>query len=299
MSVEKMRMVQPVAVTPDNLVSSNVAENDYPAWDSVTAYDADDWVIDDHSVYQAVSANTNKKPADNPDVWTRKSTTNRYLMFDDKIGSRTTNADSIDVVIGPEQAVTDLGILNAFANQIVVTMTDPDEGEVYSKTVGMVGNDVQDWWEYFFEPVTRRSDLVLTGLPAYPSATIEIAATVETGDTAAIGHVVIGTGAEIGWVNWGTSLGIKDFSVKEQDEFGNYVLVERDYSDRIEFDVSIERAKVYSVRKMLAQYRATPVLWIGHSQFEETVAFGPYRDFLIVMSNPALSECTITVEGFV
>src|SRR5690554_5730493 len=102
---EMARVIRPMQITPDNLVSSNVAEDDYPAWLVGTAYAVDAWVIDDHFVYQAAAANTGKKPADSPTIWAKKGATNRWLMFDNKVGTQTVRVDGIDVVVEQDEFV--------------------------------------------------------------------------------------------------------------------------------------------------------------------------------------------------
>ncbi|CAB5555439.1 Uncharacterised protein [Pseudomonas putida] len=53
------------------------------------------------------------------------------------------------------------------------------------------------------------------------------------------------------------------------------------------------------MRRLLAELRATPVVWIGEESYEATILFGFYKDFQIVFSGPTVSDCSITVEGVI
>ncbi len=57
-------IVPPQEVTNAVLISTNVAESEYPLWNSSTAYTIGQRVhlVTTHKVYEAVTANTNKQP---------------------------------------------------------------------------------------------------------------------------------------------------------------------------------------------------------------------------------------------
>jgi uncharacterized protein (DUF2141 family) len=51
------------------------------------------------------------------------------------------------------------------------------------------------------------------------------------------------------------------------------------------------------VQKALADIRTTPTVFIGDPNRPETIVYGFYRNFNIVLSTPSISDCTIEVEG--
>lgn len=59
-----MKLIQPTTVTGSVLTSSNVAENDYAAWNSSTSYTIGQKVIvvATHKIYEALTNNSNKYP---------------------------------------------------------------------------------------------------------------------------------------------------------------------------------------------------------------------------------------------
>jgi len=180
---------------------------------------------------------------------------------------------------------------------VQVTLTDSDEGVVFDKTYNLIDNTtVVNWYLYFFEPIARITQLTDLKLPAYKGATVDIALT-ETGADVDFGLAVIGQQAEIGRTVYGTSVGIRDFSRKEVDEFGNFTVVERRFFRTADYDVRIDTPKVAFVQKILSDRRAKPTVYIGTEDNPETIVYGYYRDFDIVLSNPAVSNGTIEVEG--
>lgn len=296
-----MRIIKPIDITEALLVSSSVAEDDYAAWSAATAFALGDRCIRAHRIYEALIANTNVDPAGtatDPLTWLDLGATNRWRMFDDRIGSRTEQAGSIAVALQPGAVINALALFNLQGRSATVVMTDPTDGEVYRREVSLVDAGVGGWYDYFFAPIGRRTDVVLLDLPAYGTA--ELSVTIDhAGDTAACGHMVVGAQAQIGVALYGTGVGITDYSKKDIDGFGNPVVVERAFSKRAEFDIYLDTPQVGAVQRLLANIRARPVVWIGNASYEATVLFGFFKDFSISISGPVVSDGTITVEGLV
>lgn len=294
-----MRIIKPVDVTPAILTSSNVPETDYAAWDVATAYAVGDRRMYNHRNYESMVAHTGANPetdASDPPKWLDLGATNRWRMFDDRVGSLTEQAGSIAVELQPGTVINSVALFNLLGRSATVTLTDPVDGIVYQRTVSLVDAGVTDWYEWYFAPIGRQTDFVLLDLPAYGTATLSV--TVDNAsDTAACGHLVMGRQADIGVALYGSGVGITDYSRKEADAFGNSMVVERSFSKRAEFDVMVETHQISRVQRLLAGIRAQPVVWIGAEGYESTVLFGYYRDFSISISGPSASDATITVEG--
>ena len=300
-----MRLIKPVEITPAKLVSSNVPETDFAAWVSTTAYDIDTKVIWNHHIYQALAAvPAGVKPGeemidkDHPAKWLDLGSTNRWRMFDNKVESLTTNPGTIEVTIKPGAVVNSLALFNLKGKSVTFSMVDALEGEVYRKEISLVDAGVTNWYDWFFEPIGIRTDVVVLDMPAYGSANIVL--TIDAGpEVATVGHVVIGAVKQIGTALYGSSVGINDYSRKSTDDFGNTVVIQRSFSNRADFDIALDTSEVTRVRRLLADLRATPVVWIGEESYEATILFGFYKDFQIVFSGPTVSDCSITVEGVI
>lgn len=294
---EPARVIRPIQITPDVLISSNVPEDDHPQWLIGSPYTKDTWVMDGHRIYQALRDNTGKKPKDNPNDWNDGGATNAWRMFDSKVGSQTVMVDGIEVEVQSDQFVDSIALLNVFGNAVRITMTDPLDGVVFEREIPLVGADVDNWWDYFFLPIQRRVDVVIDDLPRYAGALIKVEVLVAEDDVARIGWLVIGARLEIGCARWGSSVSIRDYSIKDFDEFGNVTVIERDWSKRPELDLLIDTNQVDNVLQELARLRAIPCVYIGHSRFTMTIAVGFYRELMIVLSNPSVSEGTLTIEA--
>lgn len=289
-----MRLIKPVEITPAKLVSSNVPETDYPPW-VAGSYGLGDKRIRDHHIYESLGAANTADPSD-ATKWLDLGLTNRWKMFDNKVETLTTNPGTIEVTIKPGAVVNSLALFNLKGKSVTVSMVDALEGEVYRKEISLVDAGVTNWYDWFFEPIGIRTDVVVLDMPAYGSANIVL--TIDAGpEVAAVGHVVIGAVKQIGTALYGSSVGINDYSRKTTDDFGNTVVIRRSFSNRADFDIALDTSEVTRVRRLLADLRATPVVWIGEESYEATILFGFYKDFQIVFSGPTVSDCSITVEG--
>lgn len=306
-----MKIIPPITVTDAKLTASNVPETDYTEWSSVTAYTTgQNCMVSDagvHKNYEALTGSTNKYPPDNPTEWLDIGPTNRWAMFDGKVGTYTESAaawpvgvgNGIQVEILPGEIVNSVALLEVYAESVTVEVDDPTDGVVYTQTVNLVDNDIiGDLYDYFFTPIERLQTLLLTDLPAYGTATIRISIDKSAGN-AKCGQLIAGQQQQIGDLLYGAGVGILDFSRKDTDEFGIVTIIERDYSRRASFDVSIPAARTDYILRLLARYRAAAVLWVGAEHRPSAILYGYYRDFNIVLSNPVFSDVTIEVEGLV
>lgn len=295
-----MKLIAPTAITPSNLTASNVLENDAPAWSAGT-YSLGDQVIYDHDVYEVIVASTSDQPdtgaAAVPPTWLNLGADNRYKMFDDIITTQTINSGTIEVEVTPAKIINGLAFFGLYGNTINVVMDDPTEGEVYNETRSLQDNSlISTWYSYFFEPITFKSDIVFLDLPAYATGVITV--TIDAGlSDAKCGEMLMGVVRNLGVSNFGTSVSIQDYSIKSVDAFGNTVIVERPFSKRADYDVTVETAFVGSVQQVLASIRATPTVFIGDENRQSTIVYGFYKQFNIVISTPSISDCTIEVEG--
>lgn len=300
-----MKIIRPVDVTDATLTSSSLTEADYGEWSAGTTYGLGAYCIKaaTHRIYKSVQAgNLNHDPEseadpDNPVWWLDYSATNRWKMFDALVGVQSTDADSIAVTITPSALVDSVVMLNVSAASIHLTMTDAADGLVYDETVSLVSpSGIQDWHGWFFEPIARRSDFSVSDLPRYLGAAIAITVT-DSGGTVAIGECILGLSRELGSTGAGARIGIRDYSVKTQDAFGNYSILERAFSKRGTFTLLIDAGFTSELQTILAGYRATPAVYVGTDVHSASLIYGFYRDFEIDIAYPDASLCSIEIEG--
>ena len=298
-----MRIIRPIATTDTTLGSSNVAEDDYAEYLPDSDYvEGDRRIVTDagvHKIFDALRATTGDYPPDSPMDWLEIDSTNRWSMFDGTVGTTTSRSDTIDITITPNTIFNSLALLGVSAEEVVVTVTDPVDGIVYSNTKSLVSTEgVNDWYAYFYEPVIRQTDVIFDDLPTYGSAEIRIQIN-DTGDTVEVGQLVIGALKTLGMSQYGASFGITDYSIKNIDDFGRTSVVQRDYSKRAEVDFVLENSTLDTVIKTLAQYRSTPLVWIITDIYTVSIIYGYYRDFDITIPYATFSECSIQIEGLI
>jgi hypothetical protein len=298
-----MKVIKSQAVTDSTLTTTDVPENDYAAWLVGTTYAAADRVIvttpNIHNIYESVQgANTGNDPVtDDGTWWTIVSSTNRWKMFNDVVQEQTIKADVITVTITPTIVTTALAAINVDCASITVTVTDPSEGVVYDETFQMTSySGIINWYDYFFTAIDRKKELSVLGLPPYSQAAIEVTFN-DSGETAKVGALVIGTSSFIGDSQYGASFGIIDYSTKTIDAQGRTTITAGAYSDEADIDVVIETARFAEVKKILTDLRTTPSVWIAEDNTEGTIIYGYYREFDVLLTGPVVSMCTLSIEG--
>lgn len=299
-----MIIIKPAAVTASTLTASNVAETDYAAWTAGT-YTVGTRRIYEHKIYEVVATSTTDRPdigaAAIPATWLYVSATNRYKMFDITVGSGTVNSESIDVTITPTTVCNSVVLFDVDGATAQLIVRDASDEIVYDQTISLTDyTALNSYFNYYFLPIAESglSELAFIDIPNYSNATFQLI--IDAGDgTAMCGEMIIGQKSVLAVTNFGTSIGIKDYSVKTIDDFGNVTITARPYSKRADYDVTVETKEVGPFSKFLASIRSTPAVYIGDPERGETIVLGYYRDFSVVLSNPSISECSLSVEGLI
>jgi len=299
-----MRIIKPVTVTNSILISSNVPETDYAQWSAATTYSIGSRVIvlSTHSVYESlVNSNLNNNPTTGDGTkWLRLGATNRWKAFDQKISDKVTRLDSIEYVLSDSASnITSVALFGLVGISANVTVTDAVVGEVYNQTISLIDNrNISDWYTYFFEEQVQKEEAQFLNIPPYIGSDVKITVTNATGSNAQLGQAVIGFLSELGLTSYGTSISIEDFSRKETDAFGNFIVVQRAFSQLADFNVRFETASARRLQATLAQYRAIPIVYIGSEDTTYgTTIYGFYRRFDLTLETPSLSFGAIEVEG--
>ena len=298
-----MRVIKSIETTDAILTYSNILEDEYPLWVSGTTYSVDDKVIYGHRIYNRIIAGGGTTPP-NLDLthWLDLGATNKYRMFDNIISSVSSRTGGIQFTLTPNQVVNGIALLNVNASTVRVVMTDPVDGVVYDRTRELrASGAVTDYFSYFFTPPISLSDLntaIFLDLPSKPTATITVyissgAALVE------VGEVVYGIQSVVGRTNYGTSIGIKSYSRKDEDEFGKVTVVKRKNSKYCEYDVDIDNTNLGYVQRLFQDIDSVPCVFIGNPDMEELIVYGFYSDFKSTISFPTVSKCTLRVEGLI
>jgi hypothetical protein len=267
----------------------------YAEWSDSITYDAGDVVVvtTEHHIYESLQGtNLNHSPPTNltgeTPYWLDLGATNRWKMFDGTVTSQTVNAESIVVAITPG-AIDSVVLLNCCASSINIVLNDPVEGEVYNETILSSSN------------TSTNANYIKTDLPDdYPNATLTV--TIDnTGGNASCGFLIPGLKEEIGTTLYAPEVTIIDYSIKEQDDWGNWSITERSYTRRNVYNVFVPIANHSEVKRLLAQYRATPVVWDGNgssSSFSILLTYGIVKEWKMIVRN-AVAQLSLEIEGLI
>lgn len=295
-----MKLIRPTTLTDVMLTSSTAPENDHPVWASGTAYAVGARVIltATHRRYEALVASTGVNPATDPTKWLDLGPTNRWAMFDDRVGTATTRTGSLQVVLAPG-ATDGVALIDTNAESATVTLTVSGT-TLYIKTqsFNVGGTAIDNWFSWFFEPVGRKSSLLFLDVPVYEAGVLTVTVARDNpADLVSCGALLLGRQFTIGETEHGADIGIIDYSRKETDQFGVTSVVERAFAKRMTARVVMPTSAIDDVARNLAALRASPVLWIGSESFESLTVYGFYKEFSIDLAYPTVSYCSLTIEG--
>lgn len=297
-----IKIIKPIQITPDKILSSTATEG-YGEWSSATTYALDDVVVYSNRIYKSLLANNvNKQPNTNPTSWLDIAPSNKTAMFDNQVNTQTIGTTSLVVTFQPGVNFNSLAVLNLKGNTITCEVKDSPTGSiVYSETVSLDGSVIADWYSYFFDDFDIRTEVIFNNIPPYSSGVVTLTVTAGTGAEVAIGTCAVGTMIEIGGTQYGLGYGIRDYSIKETDAFGNTKFVERAYSKRMSPNIFVDNSRLNYVTKTLEKIRSTPTVFIASddTRFEGTIMLGFLKDWNVEIAYPSHSMISAEIEGLI
>lgn len=296
-----MNVIKPITITDGMVLSNNIAPSPQPVWDIATAYSVNDevQVASNHTIYNCNVANTGQDPLEetvdgNGDrYWIEISPTNDWAVFDGRTRKKSVNASSIELEILPNKLFTSLAILNLKGETLTVVATSASAGIVYNKTFDL-RLLVDNWIDFYFSEIESIDNIVKLDLPAYYDMTLDFLLE-GTGDVE-VGEIILGRAVRIGELQYGSSAGLADYSTKEFDLFGDPYIVERGYNDTFQYDVWMDAKQTYNIKKLLTQFRAKPLVYVGNPEYQETVIYGFYKNLNAVLEDVSISSMLLEVE---
>lgn len=306
-----MEYIVPVLITDASLLSSNVAmpdalESTYTVWDigqTITAgdirfYDETDkhWIV--RALQNHTTSALNEPTGQDDDTfWVKLREANRWRMFDQGSTSQTENADTITVSLAISGAVNSIYFGNLDANSIHVEMLDINDNVIYEQTFSLVNDSlIYDWYTYMFAPFTQYKDLYVNDMPIYYSTTINITIT-KTGSTAKCGVCAIGQRKYVGFTEYGKlRWGIRSYSVKEVNEFGDTILTRRKSKRIATVNAMVSNGSEDGIMEELREQDGYAMVFIVADEFRTTYIYGFYRDFYATAIYPSHSEFNFEVE---
>jgi len=298
-----MNVIKPALVSPAMLVSSNATET-YAAWSAATAYAQTARVVRSttNRIYERmVTGTTATAPESDAANWFDYGPSNKFAMFDEQVSTVTSAAGVLTVTVATG-IIDSVALIGVNADSARLTLRDGLGGPViYDSTVGLNGDLVGDWYQYFFsDPLIRRTQSVFQGLPPYGSSHLTL--TLTGGGLVSLGNLVFGRKYALGDAEFGATAGLVDYSRKTTDAFGVTTFVRREFSKRLTARLRIDNLQLNRVQRTLYSLRATPCVWLASDapEFNEPlVVYGFYKDFSTSIAYARVSFCSLEIEGLI
>lgn len=301
-----MSIIKPVKLTDAMLTSSTAPETDYTAWAAGTSYTVGTKVMRAvsgvHKNFENLIAGVDASlPENAPTRWLDLGATNRWAMFDTKIGTVTTLVSPLTVVIKPG-SVSGIALLELAGKEVTVSVKNATGGTVvYSKTIGLDDTPVTSFYSWFFEERIQLTDITLTDLPSqFLQCELTISIT-STAGAVGCGVCHVGTTHDIGETQVGATVGIISYSTKTTDVFGNTTVVKRANSKRNSLKLVTKKSAFSQIYRLLSSLDSVPCIYIATEKtgYEPLIVYGFWKDFSIDVAYNTHHLTSLEIEGLV
>lgn len=256
-----------------------------PAYNAGTAYALADVIQYGGRLYESLqAANTGHTPDASPTWWLDTGPTNNTAPFDGQVGTVAAGGSQEETICiktaTPANAFGLFGLENvSYLHGIISTGGMTGQGSLYKSgnpTMAVLEDDFGGSY-YLTVTVNSGSGVVFPG----------------------IGEIVVGYMREIGETEYGTGLGLIDYSRKDTDEFGVTTFVERPYAKRMSVNVKVDKADFNTMTELMFTLRATPTAWIpsDDTDYSSAIVYGFIRDFRAVIAYKTASLYSLEIEG--
>ena len=320
-----MKIVIPVSIIFTMITANNIAIAE-TAWSSGTGYVADDVVyhipVGDTLIHRfsALQASGGTSDPQTPvggtaDLyWLDEGLINMHKAFDIRnldgsingaISNKSSNASTIEIELTPGTTFDTIGFFGVEGGSVQVDVIDNAETTVFTQTEQVLANQfVYDYPTYITQGSEwqMRSEIVFDDLPGLVTDNIIDITITNTGDTAKVGQIVLGTTIEIGQVSGpGSSVGQEDYSLKNRNQFGNLNYIEGNYTKLNTYDVKVNTDEITRLTLLFAHLRGKPAIYMIDADTDQlgTTTFGVFNDWSVDHEAAGVSHLTIEIEGFV
>lgn len=306
-----MRYIIPADINDVTLLSSNVPENDYLAYDPSATYGIGNAAGDDgntviyiddniHWIVRSLTAsNTGNTPTglSTNTNWVKVSETNRWKMFDDKPTSVTTNPNTIVVSVTSVNIVDSIALLGISGAEVSIVGVDQNGAEFLNQTINLVSTaGIYDAYTYFFEPIVRDEDALVLNLIPYALATYTITIS-DMGNDVSCGTCIIGKQKDLGLSIYGLEYGIDDYSIKDTNDFGDTIITERTFRKIMDVQSRVTKGQVTTIGNSLNKLRATPLVYVGADDYAGTYIYGFYEKYKVLIDYDTYQLVTYRING--
>ncbi len=280
------------------LVYSNVPMVE-PPYSATMTYAKDSAVHDPATkiVYWSMQAANVGQPLSDPAWWNKRTAINRWAMFDDRNSTVTSNPEEIIAVVSARAITQGLFAGALDASEVLVSMTHPTRGVVYSEKRNLVlprpGSSFFGWC---FNRLRMRTWFLTLKLPVFANALVTITIR-RPGGVAKCGMCMIGPAIDVGLSLMGLSTELKDYSTTTFYPDGSSDTIPRGFSKRMSIDLSVERDRVETIEDDLIKRRQKTLVWLGSTMRGDTMLVGKFSSFRKVIDSYPRSKMALQIEG--
>ena len=149
-----MKIVRPLALSNSDY-TTNVPENDAPAWNSGTTYAIGDQVVRLNRVYVSTEDTNLNNPPENENQnlvsakWLDIGATNAFRFIDGTIANKTTSGSTVTISVANAAGADAIVFFGMRCSTIQVQAFNSTPTEIYNQTFSLAGRDVFDFYQWF------------------------------------------------------------------------------------------------------------------------------------------------------
>ena len=284
-------------------VTSNLPEDDAPAYAAGATYNIADEVIYDHVVYGCLVDGTIGKRPDlhanryqTPQYWQVKGPTNAYAALDGVIATPTVNtAGEVIITVEGFANIAGVAILKAFGTSATAEFFDGTDALIDTQSVNLTGFNQNSYYEWLFtQPTSGSTNHIFR---EFPVGAVKVRITI-AGTFTHLGELaIIETGYNIGRARFGTRIRAASKSIYEDDEFGVPRFVRRPSRVNATFDIHGERVFIDTLWGQLLELSGSRAVYEGVRGRTVTIGAGIVRDIELPIELPNDYLFPIEFEG--
>lgn len=299
-----MKVIDPIAFTEAMLVSSSVVETDAvdgTEWSAAATYGngARVRISALHRSYVSSSdGNQGNDPRTSPLKWVPDGYTNPWRMLRNDRDVPTVAPSPLVLTLAPGQRFTALAAVRLKGDRIRGTTST-------GYTSGwrpLRYRATRTWSDYFTGVFIQRQMELLLNMPLAGGQTLTIEIERDTGDVEC-GPLIVGRPVDLGGVNLGATVGIRDYGEIARDKFGYARLTPGRAVPRTSQIATFNRHMADQVRRTLTDLRGRAGFYFGiddatHPYFESLAALALLQDWQMSLDQNVEANVSLQMEGY-
>ncbi len=266
---------------------TNITES-FPDWVSGTSYVIGDTVRDANWYFKCAVANTDTtSPENEPTKWVKIRPSNRYAMLDTASLTFSDNQSNLSgdptegIIVefdNPRYDTISLGYVLGRETKIEISEDDFATiawSKTYTTEAYVDESSTSDWYSYYYGLFLQAESYDHYYVPIPPLSgkiriTILPSDVIEDNGWAKCGFMVCGNNVFAGCTLDSVGMGFKDFSIKNNDEFGTTILTKRRAQQVFDVTTLLDKSKIINLKSNVRKLLATSIVAIP-DESENTV----------------------------